>query len=310
MSAARECYIVLPGIGEKFRNGGLMVAVEIAQLLSAKIAVTHEEPAAGTISFNKALRYGSGAVFITTWGPLAAKHIKIIRRNAPAARIIHYAQSFGWGIKIPRDIPVICVSRYVMSQWALNGEDRRLAYIPPPLNPCFSFGEGERDIDILAHERKQNDYALKKLIPALKNSNYRLEILRGWMPQENFAQKLKRARIFLYLTGTHRAGFFRKLPAEGFGMPALEAAVCGPLVGSNLLGGVTDFLSPGENCIKLQTGDLDFDLRQIRAALDNFSIDCVKTTHTKADELQKLYSRQTVKEHWLNFLASDKIKAI
>lgn len=324
MDETLNCYFFVPGLSEKFRSGGLMVTRDIAGLLekipgvNVKFATTHEKYA-GTLTPDEVFRKITAkaptpdassptsstcnlTLFFVTWGPLIEKHIKLIRRADSNARIIYYAQSFGWNVKIPRGIPIICVSRYVMSQWTLHAPENFCAYIPPPLQPCFCLQEtarnaDKRDIDILIHTRKQNEYCLKKLIPALQATNCRLQTVNEWIPQERFANLLNRTKIFLYVTAPHKAGFRRRLPGEGFGLPALEALACGALVGSNLLGGVTDFLTPGENCIKLQNGNLEFDLRQIVHALENFKVN-VKAATAITEE----YSSETIGKKWRNLL--------
>lgn len=304
-------FFLVPGLSEKYRSGGLLVTRDLAKLLNAKFIATHESHSDAlspeSLFKNPTIYLPTGQAgnlqhttyFIVTWGPLISEHIKLIRRHIPNARILYYAQSFGWNMKVPPRIPIICVSRYVMSQWALRARENFIAYIPPPLNPIFRYENQKRDIDILVHMRKQNKYCLEQLMPALKKENLAVEIIHDWIPQNEFAALLNHTKIFLYLTGTHRAGLFRKLPAEGFGLPALEALACGAIVGSNLLGGVTDFLTPGENCIKLQNGDLDFDLAQIKNALENFRVD--------EDAIKKLmieYQPNNVIERWKKLLSS------
>lgn len=232
-------------------------------------------------------------LFIVTWGPLVEKHIKLIQKNVPDAYILYYAQSFGWNIKIPPRIPIVCVSKYVMAQWALHATENFCTQISPPLHAHFSPQNGPRNIDILAHKRKQNKYCLEKLLPALQKESLRVEILDDWIPQEKFAELLNRTKIFLYITELHKAGWGKRLPGEGFGLPALEAVACGAVVGSNLLGGVTDFLTPGENCLKLQNGNLGFDIAQIKHVIDNFTV-----KENAAHEVVANYSLENVTAKW------------
>lgn len=306
-------YFLVPGLSDRYRTGGLMVLRDIAGIFEKSLGyktyfiATHEKhldaltPDKAFETCTSPLTPQPSPLFIVSWGPLVEQHIKLIHKNIPDAKIIYYAQSFGWGIKIPPKIPIACVSRFVMSQWALYAPENFITHIPPPLNPvfCLPAETEKRDIDILVHTRKQNDYCLKKLLPTLHSTSYILHSINDWIPQPEFASLLKRTKIFLYITELHKAGWFRRLPGEGFGLPALEALACGAIVGSNLLGGVTDFLTPGENCIKLQNGDLNFDLAQIENTIKNFRVN--KTT---AQQVQKDYSPETIKEKWKNFLRS------
>mgnify|MGYP001579182421 CR=1 FL=1 len=314
-----NCYFFVPGLSERFRTGGLMVLRDVAGIFEKSLGfktyfvATHEKHP-DALTSDKTFETCAppftphpSPLFIVSWGPLVSDHIKLIRKNIPDAKIIYYAQSFGWGIKIPPKIPIACVSRFVMSQWALYAPENFITYIPPPLNPVFCLPAerhglpdpqtGKRDIDILVHTRKQNDYCLKQLLPVLKKQNLKIEIIDEWIPQPEFAKLLQRSKIFLYITELHKAGFFRRLPGEGFGLPALEALACGAVVGSNLLGGVTDFLTPGENCIKLQNGDLNFDLAQIENAIKNFRVNEGKTK-----QIQTHYSSASSLTRWVDLL--------
>lgn len=241
-------------------------------------------------------------VFFVTWGPLVEAHCKLIRKNIPNAKIIYYAQSFGWNIKVPQNVFIACVSRFVMSQFALTAPENYVTYIPPPLSAYFSPKKTVRDIDVLVHVRKQNKYCLNTLLPALSQAdNPKLNIFKieEWIEQERFAELLNRSKIFLYVTELHKAGWGRRLPGEGFGLPALEALACGCKVGSNLLGGVTDFLLPEANCIKLQNGNTDFDVSQIQKAVKNFTEE-----EEEAGGIMASYGQESVSKSWRNFIAT------
>lgn len=297
-------FFLVPGLSEKYSSGGLLVTKDVVALIKKNANVdvgfisTHEKnpdslPASELFKKNIDL---SAAVFVVTWGPLVAEHIKLLRRKLPDAKIIYFSQSFGWGARLPANVPIGCVSRYVMANWALYAPNNFIFYAPPPLREVFSFKNSVRDIDILVHTRKQNEYCLKKLVPAIEKEKIKIEAVNGWISQEDFSEKLNRTKLFLYITALHKASFWRRLPGEGFGLPALEAVACGAMVGSNLLGGVTDFLTPGENCLKLENANLDFDVRQILQAIKNFT-----PNEKSAQAAAAQYSSDTIWQHWNKF---------
>lgn len=318
MRIVNQIYFFVPGISQKYQSGGLNVAKQVRSFFSeivpqalCEMVTTHEKIngalyAPELFAAQKILNASNGddstknTLCVVTWGPLVEKHISMIRKNLPHAKILFYAQSFGWGIKVPAGIPIVCVSRFVMSQWALYSKGNFVGYVPPALSENFSqapINESPRTIDVLVHTRKQNSYCLNELLPALKKTGLAIHAIDEWIDQDQFANLLTQSKIFLYCTALHKAGFFRRLPGEGFGLPPLEALAKGCYLASNLLGGVTDFLTPGVNCIKVETGSVAQDVGAIQRSIATFS------PHYDSNLLSE-YSAESVRGMWEELLKS------
>lgn len=322
MRIVNQIYFFVPGISQKYQSGGLNVAKQVRSFFSeivpqalCEMVTTHEKingalyapelfAAQKILTASNSDDSTKNTLCVVTWGPLVENHISMIRKNLPHAKILFYAQSFGWGIKVPAGIPIVCVSRFVMSQWALYSKGNFVGYVPPALSENFShtavqapINEPPRTIDVLVHTRKQNSYCLNELLPALKKTGLAIHAIDEWIDQDQFANLLAQSKIFLYCTALHKAGFFRRLPGEGFGLPPLEALAKGCTVASNLLGGVSDFLTPGVNCIKVETGSVEKDVNSITRGVQNF-----QAVYDK--QLLEQYSAEGVKNTWLIILKS------
>lgn len=319
-----QIYFFVPGVSQNFQSGGLRVTQQTRRFFQeifpdalCEMVATHERAEGAlfaqdvftaekllTESPNSHAEKNGQQLCIVTWGPLVKDHIALIRKNLPRAHIIFYAQSFGWGIPVPAGIPIVCVSRFVMSQWALYSKGNFVGYVPPSLSGIHFSSQSKsqlsddvRPIDILVHTRKQNSYCIEKIVPALKKRGLKIHRIEEWIDQSEFSKLLAQSKIFLYATALHKAGFFRRLPGEGFGLPPLEALAKGCMVASNLLGGVTDFLTPTVNCVKIQTHSVQEDVAAIEDALKNF-------TPTYDEKLLSEYAEENVKNRWATVLHS------
>src|SRR6185503_6761786 len=72
-----------------------------------------------------------------------------------------------------------------------------------------------------------------------------------------------RSRVYLYWMHRQVTGVL-----EGFGMQPLEAIACGATPVSNLYGGLSDYLEPPWNCRKIGVHSLEYDVLQIRRAVE------------------------------------------
>jgi glycosyltransferase involved in cell wall biosynthesis len=153
----------------------------------------------------------------------------------------------------------------------------------------------ERDIDVLLHTRKQSPYCIDRLLPALAQSQLKVEVLTTWVCQHTLAQLLNRTKVFLY----HTPPFFRlrrQSFGEGLGLTPLEALACGAHVATNSLGGVNDFLDQS-NATKLLSRDPVEDCRAIARAVAQYADQTARAT-----AVVQAFSEERVRGAWLNLL--------
>jgi hypothetical protein len=246
------------------------------------------------------------ALFVVTYGPLVLKQIRYLRK-ATSNPILYYAQSFGWpqlrgmlpnSYSIPPEVPIVCNSRYVLAQWNLHAPGNKTAYIPPPISPCFRFVEGDRDIDVLLQVRKMSKYCLKQLVPSLLSEGLNVLQIENWITQPELASLLNRTKVFLYVGNFFQRRKWNQYPmGEGLGLPPLEALACGCIVGSNLLGGVNDFLTPEKNAIKVLLNDPKKDAKNIVNAVQGY-----RSNALSSQSIASQYSEKRIAAEWHDLL--------
>jgi glycosyltransferase involved in cell wall biosynthesis len=298
------------------RSGGPLVALRTAQLIDllpgfkSELVLSHEKDNREYRNFNDAIREAKKlslqTVFAVTYGPLIPRQIVQIKKNCKANFFV-YAQSFGWPqhrvlrflprFRLPWNPDIVCVSRYVMAQWNAHSQKSRIALVPPALNSVFFPGSTDRDIDVLLHVRKQDEYCLNQLLPVLRRTSLHVKELVDWLSQEELARLLRRTKVFLYHTKLFVAGRWRYPLGEALGLPPLEALVCGAHVATNALGGVNDFLDQ-ENSIKLLGRDPVEDCALIETAVKRF-----EPNLDLAEALAIRYSKKRVAQLWLDLLS-------
>ncbi len=255
-------HVVLPGLtAPQWRCGGLLIAHKLAELLAAHVPtgiVTSADREPGVPYLDDVLP-GAGRedVFVVTWGP----HVQELLSRLDGRRIVYYAQSTGWGSRLPVSIPILCLSRFIMAWWMREAPYNALFLLGPVLDAdCVNRGRA-RDIDVLFVERKSTAYLRDRLVPALREQA-QVHIVRDFIPREDLFDLYNRSRVYLYSSAPWRSGW-----VEGFGFQPLEALVCGCTVFSNLHGGLSDYLDPGINAFKLEVHSLEYDVTRILRAI-------------------------------------------
>lgn len=293
----KNIYWVLPAPPKN--SGGPIVAEKISNILNTSDILTSEvvltEPQNSTDyrSIEKILSMPAehlrSSIFVVTYGPLVNEHIRLIR-NSTKTPIFYYAQSFGWktfrssifGNKytLSKGVDIICVSRYVMGHWNSHLQTHRVAHIPPPINDAFKLTNQVRDIDVLVHLRKQSQYCKTELLPLLKSKKIKVVEIDQWLSPEELGHLLNRTKIFLYHTSLFMQSHPRYPICEGFGLPPLEALLCGSRVATDCLGGVNDYLDHS-NCTKLLGNNKIDDADSILEGINSFEVN-VETTRLLA----------------------------
>jgi hypothetical protein len=259
-------YVLLPSMEESFLCGGHLLAQKLAHMLGSHCRcgiVTYEHKCEGYPFLDETLKSAKKKdIFIVTWG----YHINRLVRTLKRRRTVYYAQSFGWDITLPASVPVVCISEYILSQWAKKAPKNPTFLLNPAVSKDCRNLHIKRDIDILVHSgKKMSDYLLKTLLPKLEK-RFRVHHMKRFspfLPAKELYHYYNRSKIYLY----HPKEILDSGGAEGFGLPPLEAFLCGCTVFSNLLGGLADYLEPAVNMQQLGVYSLKYDLAQIKRAL-------------------------------------------
>lgn len=282
----RAVHVVVPGIGGGWTSGGLLIALRFAELLDqhvpTDVVVSHaEEPGHATLDEAMAAA-GPDDVFVVTWGP----HVQQLVDRLAGRRILYYAQSGGWGVRVPDTVPVLALSRSLMGYWMERAPYQPINLVPPVLDArCVDAGR-DRDIDVLFVARKSTVYLRDHLVPALAG-DCRLHVQEAFVDRGELIELYQRSKVYLYSSAL---AWKSKWPdvgtwVEGFGLQPLEAVASGCTVFSNLHGGLSDYLEPDVNAFKLETHSVAFDRERILGAVREFPL-----RGGDRDELRRFYS--------------------
>ena len=127
--------VLVPGIGTRFRCGGLSVAKQTVRLLSElrpATLVTYRERTAQYPFVEDLLKEefeNDNSLWVISWGFDVPRLLKRLRgRN-----LIYHAHSSGYGFKLPSNVPIVAVSRNTMGYWGHYAPRSPLFLIPNAL---------------------------------------------------------------------------------------------------------------------------------------------------------------------------------
>ncbi|MBE9166609.1 glycosyltransferase [Pleurocapsales cyanobacterium LEGE 06147] len=263
----RKLYFLLPGTTGKFGGGGLWAELKILELVRqicpAQI-VTYRQRESEYLFLTDVLKENNlnleNWIFVVSWGFDVPKLVAKLKNY----NLIYHAHSAGYRFSLPPDIPIVSVSRNTMGYWGQKSPNALIYYLPNQIGDEFCNLGKLRDIDVLVQARKSSQYLLQQLVPALRTSRCRVELLDGYV--EDLAELFNRAKIYLYDSAEYWA---INGVTEGFGLPPLEALACGCQVFSSINSALADYLDPGFNCHKIAGYSLEYDVQRILAVVDS-----------------------------------------
>ena len=302
--------VLVPGVGPRFRCGGLSVAKQTARLLAGlgpTTLVTYKERTIQYPFLEDLLKQEvveDKSLWIISWGFDVPWLLKRLRGRT----VIYHAHSSGYGFKLPLAVPIVAVSRNTMGYWGHHAPRNPLFLVPNAIeSQWIERGDRKGDIlnrpiDVLVQKRKSSKYLLFELVPALRAKGLRVEIQSDWV--EDIVHLFNDSKIFLYDSTEHwsAAGV-----TEGFGLPPLEAMACGCIVFSSFNHALSDILTPGEIGHQIGCGSLSNDVDRITAALLNPNV--WRPSESKLDFVLEDLSEKLHVKRWKNALSMIEILA-
>jgi len=305
---------LLPGTTGNFRCGGLQVELQTARIVSTFASVelvTYRQRESRYPFLDDLLESPETAknqnlshcLWVVSWG----FDVPHLLRKLQGRRTLYHAHSTGYGFKVPSSVPILAVSRNTLGYWGDRASNNPLLYVPNALESQW-LERGHRaqvkmrTCDVLVQARKNSNYVLNVLVPALKERGLRVTVQSGWV--EDLVSVFNQSKVVIYDTAEywHSRGL-----TEGFGLPPLEALACGCVVFSSLNHALADMIDPGFCGHQIGMGSLDADLDRIIEAVnaphdwtaDPIALEALLETHSEAS-LRRRWSHalRVVNNHW------------
>ena len=134
----RELLFLFPELN--MQQGGhqaQMAFLNLSQQFCKARAVTYNKVSAGTSHISEVLaqakEYPERFIFVIHWGPDVPKLISKLRGQ----KIVYVAHSTGWGFSLPKDIPILAVSRHTQAYWGRKTPRNPIFYLPNVIEENF-----------------------------------------------------------------------------------------------------------------------------------------------------------------------------
>ncbi len=266
--------VCLPAvIDPDIRGGGHLNTVRFADLLGQRTEVEllsygKREDGVGYLPDEADRLIAEGWALLVTWGPDVASLVTTYYGRLP---MLYYQQSLDWGFELPPDVPVLSMSRFMMTYAQRTWPHSPQFYLPPVLPRACRNNASNRDIDVLVVPRKQPSYIFETLLPMLE-TRCNVHVLDRFVPRDELYALFNRTKVYLYAFAPQRSkpvhGGWRLM--EGISTQDLEAMSCGCTVVSDLRGGHGDFIEPEVLGYRLMSHSPDWDVEQVMAAIAEF----------------------------------------
>ena len=305
----RRVFFLVPGTTNRYRCGGLSVALHTARLVNRFLPtdlVTYRQRQDDHPFLDDLLEQESApgeALWVVSWGFEVPKLLRRLRGRS----VVYHAHSSGYGFDLPPGVPVLAVSRNTLGYWGDRAPRNPLFLVPNALEPHWlergarsgavvADAASDRPVDVLVQERKSSRYVLEQLVPALRNKGLKVVVQSGWV--DDLVAMFNATKVYIYDSVEYWRG---SGVSEGFGLPPLEAMACGCVVFSSLNHALADTLEP--NLIGHQIGcsSLGWDVRRICEAVDDPLSWC--PPQERLNQLLDEHSETTLTSRWRSALA-------
>ncbi len=306
MCSARKIYFLLPGTSGKYLCGGLKVGLQASRVLEENYStqvVTYKQREKNFPFLNEALKKEiskESSLWIISWGYDIPKLINKLKGRA----IAYHAHSCGYGFSLPKNIPILAVSKNTLGYWGEKAPENPIFLIENALEQ-FWIDQGARkknifenaentpgrETDVLVQKRKSSKYILKQLVPKLKKLGLNVKVQSTWV--DDIAKLFNESKVYLYDSSEY---WKRHRLTEGFGLPPMEAIACGCVVFSSFNHGLSDYLEPGIIGHQIYSGNPNKDLENIVSAVNNPN-EWVTSTEN-ADRLIAKYNEKELSKRW------------
>ena len=305
----RRVFFLVPGTTDRYRCGGLSVALHTARLVNRLMPtdlVTYRNRQDDYLFLDDLLQQEPApgeTLWVVSWGFEVPKLLRRLRGR----HVVYHAHSSGYGFDLPSGVPVFAVSRNTLGYWGDRAPRNPLFLVPNALEPHWlergarlgaAVAEaGDRSIDVLVQERKSSRYVLGQLVPALRKLGLKVVVQSGWV--EDLVALFNASKVYIY----DSAEYWRSNGlSEGFGLPPLEAMACGCVVFSSFNHALADTLEPSVVGHQIGCGSLAWDVRRICESVREPA--AWRPTQERLNQLLSEHTETALMSRWRSALAA------